>query len=351
MGGRGIYVHRFNQENGELTREGLVEGITNPSFVALDPKGCGLYAVSEMGDGGGESPSTGLGAVSAFAVDRATGALTFLNRQPSEGDGPCHVSVDQGGQFVSVANYRSGSIALLPIDERGALRPATSSVQHEGAGVDPERQEGPHAHSVTLDPANRFAIAADLGVDRLYIYRLDLDEGELRPASEPFVSVAPGSGPRHFAFHPTGAFGYLVNELNGTLVVYEYDEREGTLTELQVVSTLPEGYDGVTWAADVHVHPSGDFVYASNRGHDSLAIFRIDGRTGRVMPQGHIPTEGETPRNFAISPNGRFLLAANQDTDTIVTFAVDPATGALQSTGRVAVPAPVCIKMMDLGAA
>ena len=343
---KGIYVYRLDPGSGALEYASKATGLNNPSFLAIDPEQRYLYAVNEIGESAGR-PS---GAVSAFSIDPGTGELTFLNQESSQGTGPCHLSVDKTGRFVLVTNYASGSVSVLPIQSDGRLGEATDMVQHRGSSVNPRRQEGPHAHSITLDPGNRYAFVADLGLDKIMIYRLDLTQGKLIPNDEPWVQVKAGAGPRHFAFHPNGKYAYLINELDSTLIAFTYDAAHGTLREVQTVSTLPEGFAGTNYCADVHVSPSGKFVYGSNRGHDSIAILAIDEGTGRLSCLGHEPTQGKTPRNFAIDPTGTFMLVANQDTDAIVTFRMDQQTGRLLSTGHVTeVPTPVCIEMIPRG--
>jgi len=344
-GSEGLYVYRLDLSSGDMTLASTAAGIKNPSFLAIHPEHRFLYSVSEMGGGAGQ-PS---GGVSAFAIDPHTGALTYLNTQSSQGNGPCHLSVDQTGRWVLVANYGSGSVAILPILQDGQLGEATDFVQHEGSSVDPRRQEGPHAHSITVDPTNRYAFAADLGLDRILIYRLDLDQGKLLPNEEPWAEVHAGAGPRHFAFHPNGRYAYVINELDNTLMAFAYDATRGTLRTVQTVSTLPDDFEGTSYCAEVQVASSGKFVYGSNRGHDSIAIFAVDEATGQVTLVGLEPTQGKFPRHFGIDPTGTFLLAANQDSDNIVTFRIDQETGRLAPTGQVVqVPMPVCVKMMPL---
>jgi 6-phosphogluconolactonase len=339
----GIYVYRMEESSGRLEFASVAKGMDNPSFLAIHPQERYLYAVNEVGGRAGK-PS---GAVSAFSIDPETGELTYLNQQSSHGTGPCHLSVDQTGQFALVANYGSGSVSVLPIHSDGKLGEATDVVQHQGSSVDPRRQGGPHAHSIILDKANRYAFAPDLGLDKIMIYQLDLTQGKLKPNEEPWAKVKAGAGPRHFTFHPNGRYAYVINELDSTLTAFTYDGTCGRLREVQTVSTVPEDFSGTSYCADVHVSPSGRFIYGSNRGHDSLAIFEIDQDTGRLDYVGHEPTHGKTPRGFAIDPTGTYLLAANQDTDTIVTFRIDQQTGRLMSTGHVAeVPTPVCLKMI-----
>lgn len=339
----GIYVYRMDASSGALELLSKATGVSNPSFLAIHPQRHYLYSVSEISDFAGK-PS---GAVAAFKIDPKTGDLTRLNQQPSHGAGPCHLSVDKTGQFVLVANYGSGSVAVLPIQDDGQLGEATDFIQHQGSSVDPRRQVGPHAHSVTLDPTNRYAFVADLGLDKIMIYRLDLSQGKLKPNDEPWAQVKAGAGPRHFDFHPNGKYAYLINELDSTMTGFTYDGTRGRLSEIQTVSTLPDGFEDTSYCADIHVSPSGKFVYGSNRGHDSIVIFESDEGTGKLTYVDHESTQGETPRNFAIDPTGTFLLAANQNGDTVVTFRMDQQTGRLMPTGHVAeVPTPVCLKML-----
>jgi len=338
----GIYVYRMDLSTGALTLASVARGIEDPAFLAIGPTGHTLYAVNHVPEFAGQPT----GAVSAFSLDPETGELTLLNQQPSHGADPCHLCVDKRGRYVLVANYVGGSVAVLPIRDDGSLGEATDHIQHEGSSVNPKRQEGPHAHSINLDPDNRYAFVADLGMDKLMIYRFDQSQGKLTPHDPPWVQTRPGAGPRHFTFHPNGQYAYLINELDNTLVAYAYDGEQGTLQELQTVSALPEGFEGVSYCADVHVAPSGRFVYGSNRGHDSIVIFAIDEGSGRLTYVGHEPTQGQVPRGFAIDPTGTFLLVANQHTDTVVTFQIDQQTGKLQPTGHVVqVPTPVCIVM------
>lgn len=338
----GIYLGRLDLATGEFTLSGLAARVNHPSFLAIHPTCRFLYAVNEGGDGG---------AVSAFSIDPSSGALTFLNQQSSRGEGPCHLSVDWTGRWVLVANYGSGSVALLPLQEDGRLGEATDFVQHEGSSVDPQRQEGPHAHSITLDPANRYAFAADLGLDQIRLYRLDPNGGKLLPHDPPAVAVKGGAGPRHFAFHPNGRYAYLINELDNTLIAFAYEAAHGLLREIQTVSTLPPDFQGTSYCADVHVAPSGRFVYGSNRGHDSIVVCAVEEAIGRLTVIDYTPTQGNFPRNFAIDPTGTFLVVANQNSDNLVIFRLDPVSGRLVPTGQIVeVPTPVCVKMIPASA-
>ncbi len=342
--GEGIYVYRLDPSSGALEVLSRATGVANPSYLAFDSAQRFCYAVNELKT----HEDKPIGAVSAFAVDPKTGRLGFLNKRLTHGTDPCHVCVAKKSRWVFVTNYSSGSICVLPRGEDGSLGEPADFVQHQGSSIHAIRQQSPHAHSVTFDKANRFAFVPDLGLDKLMVYGFDARRGMLEPHTVPWIKVKPGSGPRHVALHPRGRFVYLINELNSTLVALSYDGRKGTFKPLQVVSTLPEGFDGASACADVHLSPSGEFLYASNRGHDSIAIFKVEPRSGRLACVGHEPTQGRTPRSFGIDPTGRFLLAANQDTDAIVTFRIDPLTGRLQPTGHVAqVPTPVCVKFLS----
>jgi 6-phosphogluconolactonase len=336
---QGIYPCRFDTATGAIGLAGKAAEADNPSFLAVDLARRRLFSTAEA------RPTTPGGAVSAFAFDPETGELTFLNQQASQGSGPCHLSLDKTGRFVLAANYGTGSVCVLPVRDDGHLGEATQVLQHEGRSVHPRRQAGPHAHSITLDPSNRYAFAADLGIDKVMVYQFDPGQGELKPNDPPWVGVEAGSGPRHLAFHPTGRHAYLINELSNTMTAFAYDARRGALSQLQTISTLPADFAAASTAADVHVHPSGRFVYGSNRGHDSIAIFAVNQETGRLTAVGYEPTGGRTPRGLAIDPTGTYLLAANQDSDTIVTFRVDQHTGLLKPTGHtIEVPSPVCVR-------
>jgi len=341
--GEGVYLYRMNPATGALEFDGKTTGVVNPSYLAVHPTQRFLYAVNELKTY--EDKPTGT--VSAFAVDAKSGRLEFLNRQLTHGTDPCHVTVDGKGRHVFVANFMSGSVCVLPVQKDGSLAAASDFVQHLGSSVDPDRQKGPHAHSVTLDRTNRFAFVPDLGLDKLMVYRFDRTRGMLEPHAVAWIKMKPGAGPRHVALHPGGRFAFLINELDSTLAALSFDARKGVFRELQVVPTLPAGFQGESTCADVQVAPSGRFVYASNRGHDSLVIYRIDQRTGKLAYVGHHSTQGRTPRQFEIDPTGRFLLVGNQDTDTIVPFRIDPQTGTLTPTGQVLqVPTPVCVKFL-----
>ncbi len=341
--GKGIYRFELDAATGQLTNRSLAVETKNPSFLAIPPGHRFLYAVGELESFQGKSS----GAISAFAIDSKTGDLTLLNQQPSGGAGPCHLIVDKEGKHVLAANYSGGSVCVLPIGADGRLGPATAFQQHHGSSINKSRQEGPHAHSINLDSANRFAFVADLGLDKIMIYKYDANKGTLTPNDPPATNIAPGSGPRHFAFHPNGRQAYVINELASTITVMDYDSERGILNPVQTISTIPKGYDGDTTTAEVQVHPSGKFLYGSNRGHNSIAVFTIAANSGRLTAAGYQAQEIKIPRNFSIDPTGKFLLVANQDANNIVVFRIDPKTGELTPTGnKVEAPAPVCIKML-----
>jgi 6-phosphogluconolactonase len=337
----GIYVYRMDQTTGELKRFNSIKSV-NPSFLAIDGSRRYLYAVNEVGEFAGK-PS---GAVSAFAIDSTTRNLTFLNQQASLGADPCHLIVDRKRKFLLVANYTGGNLSVLPIQGDGSLGPATDLVQHKGSSIK-EQQKGPHAHCIILDGSDRHALAADLGVDKVMIYRFDATTGKLKPSKQPWASLKPGAGPRHLTLHPRGKYAYVINELDSTMSAFSYDGVNGTLQSLETVSTLPTDFSGRSYCADLHVSPSGKFLYGSNRGHDSIVVFAIDESTGRLKYLEHASTQGKWPRNFTIDPTGRFLLVANQQSDSVVTFRIDPETGRLKATGHIAeIPTPVCLKFV-----
>ena len=337
---QGIYRLWLNAETGALRLDGVAAKSANPSYLALHPNGRVLYAVNELSEFRGE-PS---GAVSAYAIARATGALTLLNQQPSHGKAPCYVSVDRTGRVVLVANYGGGSITTIPVRRDGGLATAKNVVRHEGKSVDPVRQAAPHAHCVLPDPTNRYVLAVDLGIDAMLTYRLDDRTGAISVVT-PGVAAKPGAGPRHLTFHPNGRFAYVVNELDSTLSVFTYDGERGALTEVQVAPASPGGTVPDNHPADIHVAASGRHLYVSNRGDDTVAVFVIDPASGQVTPVQQIASGGRSPRNFALDPTGRFLLAANQRSDSIVSFRVDAESGRLTPTGSVVeLAAPVCVK-------
>ncbi|MDE2679807.1 MAG: lactonase family protein [Verrucomicrobiota bacterium] len=340
---QGIHWLKLEMATGKLTAVGKLAGQKNPSFLAIHPNKTFLYAVNEISNYKGEKA----GGVSAYSIDPKTGALTFLNQQSSKGGAPCHLVVDATGRNVLVANYTGGSVASLPISRKGRLRKASSFIQHKGSSVLKPRQAAPHGHSINVSPGNKFAVAADLGLDKVLVYGFNAKGGKLTPVG--FTKVAPGAGPRHFAFHPNGKFAYVINEITLTVTAFGWDEAKGKLSELQTITTLPVERGKGMSTAEVQVHPSGKFLYGSNRGHNTIAVFSIDGKTGKLKAIQHQSTLGKTPRNFGIDPTGKFLIAANQSSGDVFTFHINQDTGELKPTSHsVKVPMPVCVKFLDL---
>ena len=336
----GIYVYRMNSETGQLTKFSSIRS-ENPSFLALDRSRRFLYAVNELPEFQGK-PS---GAVSAYSIDQ-TGTLKFLNQQPSMGADPCHLSVDRKRTRLLVANYTGGNVALLPIKKDGTLGPAVEVKQHDGSGPK-EQQKGPHAHCIIFDTSERHALAADLGSDRVLVYLFDPVTGKFHPGRETSIAMQAGAGPRHLTLHPNGRYAYVINELDSTMTTLKYNAATGTLTTVDTVSTLPADFTDKSYCADVHVAPSGRFLYGSNRGHNSIVVFSLNQTTGKPTLVEHVSTEGNWPRNFVIDPTGRFLLVANQRSDNVVVFRIDSQTGRLKPSGQTAqVPVPVCLKFL-----
>jgi 6-phosphogluconolactonase len=336
---KGIYRSVLDLETGRLTNPVLAAEARNPSFLEIHPNGKFLYAVSESG---------GAGSVSAYAIDGDTGGLKLLNQQSSGGAGPCHVSIDHAGRNVLVANYGSGSASVIPIKSDGGLGEPTGFVQHAGSSVNPGRQKGPHAHSINVSPDDRFAFVADLGIDKVMIYRLDVEKGTIVANSPAFAKVRPGAGPRHFALGPSGKYAYVINELDCTVTAFAYDSASGALTEVQTITTLPNAFDGSNSCAEVRAHPSGKFLYGSNRGHDSIVVYRVDPAKGTLTFVEHETADIKTPRNFNIDPTGKFCLVANQGGDSVVVFRINQKTGALEPTGhKVFIARPVCVRFLQ----
>ncbi len=331
---RGIYVSRFASTTGELSDPALAAELENPSFVALHPNGQNLYAVRETDDG----------SVHAYRIDRESGKLTELNSQPTQGGAPCDLELDRSGQMLAVANYSGGSTIAYRVGADGSLGAASQFLQHEGSSVH-ERQQAPHAHSVDYSPDNRFLIVCDLGKDQVLRYSIDATEATFAPSGA--ADLPPGSGPRHFAFHPSGELCFTVNELASTVSSFRYDAASGEMTLIGTVSTLPADFEGRNSTAEIRVHPNGRYLYASNRGHHSLALFSIDAAAGAIERKANFSTQGETPRCFAIAPGGRYLLAANQGTNDVVAFEIDGPSGELAATGRtLSVGMPVCVEYL-----
>ncbi len=343
---KGIYVARFDATTGQLGQPELAAETPSPSFLSADPKQRNLYAVNEISRYEGRAA----GSVSAFTVDRKTGRLTVLNVQSSGGGAPCHLVVDGKGRNVLVANYAGGSVAALPIGRNGALEPATSFLQHRGSSVNKSRQEAPHAHGIYVDAASRFAFVPDLGLDQVLIYRFDSKKGLLTANEPPHASVTPGSGPRHFALHPNRPFAYVINEMTCTLTAFEWNKKTGAMKTLETVSTLPPGeaFKPGFSTAELLFHPSGQFLYGSNRGHDTIAVYAVDSATGRPAHVENVPTLGKTPRSFGIDPSGRWLLAANQSSDTVAVFRIDQKSGRITPTGQsISVGSPVAVSFVE----
>ena len=339
---KGILAYRMNLSTGAMTDLGVAGEIANPGFLALHPSGRFLYSVSSAKIAG-----QNVGLVSAFSLDRKKGKLALVNQRQSGGANPTHLAVDNSGRNLLVANYGSGSVEAFPIRKDGSLDAASGFMQHRGSSIDPRRQEGPHAHSISTDPANRFVLSCDLGMDQILVYKFDSAKGSLTANDPPFGSVKPGAGPRHHAFHPSGKFLYVINELDSTMTAFAYDAKRGALREVQTLSTLPKDFSGKSYPAEVAVHPSGKFLYGSNRGHDSIVVFGINKKTGCLHVIEHQSTAGKNPRHFEIDPTGHFLLAANQDSGTVVNFRIDPKTGMLTPLGvQIEAEVPMCVKAL-----
>jgi 6-phosphogluconolactonase len=335
----GIYVFGRDASSGRLEPRHTVRDVVNPSFLAFDPHERFLFAVNETQEYEGKAQ----GAVSSFAIDPSSGDLTFLSKQATGGGDPCHLCTDSTGRYLLVANHEHGNVAVLPIGSDGRLGPLSDLRQHEGSGPGPT-QQGPHAHFVTTDPTGRFVMVVDKGIDKVMVYRLDTAAGKLVPNDPPYGRLHPGAAPRHIAFHPNGRFAYVNGEADMTITAFVYDGARGAFEELHYLPTLPEGASGRYSTAQIVVEPSGRYVYVSNRGHDTIAMFAIDQTNGRLSAIGHEPTGGRTPRNFNVDPSGTFLYAANQNSDTVVPFRIDRSSGRLTQTGEtVEVGSPVCL--------
>jgi 6-phosphogluconolactonase len=340
---KGIYSARFDSDTGKLSAPELGAETKNPTFLTLHPNGRFLYAVSEIENFQGMKT----GAISAFSIEGKTGKLSLLNQEPSGGGGPCHLSINKGGKCILVANYGTGSFASLAVQGDGKLEAPREMIRFDGSSINRERQSGPHAHFIDFDPSNKFALGCDLGLDKVIIWEFDLaglPESTLKLKYP--TPIKAGSGPRHLAFHPDGRFVYLINEMAATITTFAYDPSKPALNELQTISMLPEKFEGFKSGAEIQVHPSGKFVYGSNRGHNTIAVFAVD-KNGKLTIVEHHGTEGKTPRHFAIDPTGKWLLAENQDSDNIVIFRIDQQMGKLSATGeKVEIGSPVCIQFV-----
>lgn len=339
-GSKGIYAYEFDETTGKLSLQGLAAETESPSFLVLSNNQKFVYAVNETENFEGKTS----GGVSAFSKEANSYKLDFLNELASRGADPAHLAIDKTGRYVLVANYTSGNVAVFPILKNGSLGEAATFIQHKGSGVNHERQEGPHAHEIVMSPDNHFALITDLGLDKIFIYPFDSNKGLL---GEPhIVNTHPGAGPRHLVFSQDGHFVYAINELQSTIVVYAYAAK-GDMKELQTISSLPKDFSGKNTAAEIALSSSGKFLYASNRGDDSIAVFAVDPAKGILRPLQFISAQGKTPRYFVIDPSGEFLLAANQDSGNIVTFRIDQKSGRLTATGQeVQLSSPVCIRFV-----
>jgi 6-phosphogluconolactonase len=338
---KGIYGSRYHVKTQQFAPLEVQAEVVNPSWLGTDSQQRYLYAVSEVGHG-----AEG-GYISSFSINRTTGALTFLNKVPSRGSGPCHLTVDRTGNVLLVANYGSGNIASFAIKEDGSLGESLDFAQDTGSSINPRRQEGPHCHEMVLSPDNRFLFVPDLGLDQIKIYRFNAAKGTFIPNNPPFIAVTPGYGPRHFTFGAGAKFAYLVCEMRSSVMAFSYDSAKGSLTHLQTISNLPADFTGIDNSAEIQADPSGRFLYASNRGNDSITVFGIDRVKGTLTIIQVAPTLGKIPRDFLIDPTGKIVFAANQDSDQINTFSVDQNTGKLTPAERqLNVPSPVCILLV-----
>ena len=343
-GSKGIYVSKFDSAKGELSEPELAVETSSPSFLAIHPSKRFLYAVGEM-----SVPGQKGGGLSAFSISVPDGKLKLLNQVSSVGAGPCHVSVDKNGMMAMIANYGGGSVASYQIGPTGSLCEAATFVQHEGSSVDPKRQAGPHGHSINPSPDNKYAFACDLGLDKVLIYKLDPASGKM--TAHGHANVPPGSGPRHFAFHPSGKFAFVNNEMLMTVTSFAYDALKGALTPIETVSTLPEADRGKAGfsTAETVVHPNGKFVYVSNRTHDTIAVFNCDAATGKLSLIQNASAEGKIPRNFCLDPSGKWMIVAHQDSNSAALLSVDQATGKLAFTGKkISVGGSVCVRFLTL---
>lgn len=338
-GSKGIYAFDFDSSTGKLTLRGVAAATPSPSWVAIHPSGKFAYAANETG-----KQST----ITAFSVDANSAKLTQLNQLPALGQDPCYLSFDKTGKYLFAANYSSGNVVVFPILADGRLGEHTANVTNAGKlGPNKKRQEGPHAHWVQVSPDNRFVFVADLGLDAIMSYKFDAAKGTLTPNEPPFVSLAPGAGPRHVTFTPNGKYVYAVSELNNTVTAFSYNADNGTFHEFQIISTLPADFAGRNDDAEIAVHPNGKLLFASNRGHDTIAVFSIDSKTGNLARVGDFPTRGKEPRHFTVDPTGQYLLAENQNSNTIVIFRIDP-TGPLTKVSEVTdVASPVCLTFLN----
>lgn len=337
----GIHAYEFNSKDGSLKPIERTAGAENPFFLALSPNKKYLYSIHAKQFGGKENEQ-----VAAYELVGRTGKLKLLNRSSAEGTAACYLDVDKTGRTVVVANYASGSVASLPVKADGSLGEPASFIPHKGSSVNPQRQKEPHAHCIVVSPNNRFAFAADLGTDQILCYKLDSAVGKLTPNDPPFAKSPAGAGPRHLTFHPGGKWMYVINELLNSVTAFDYDAESGTLKEKQTISTLPKDFKGTSYCADVKITPDGGFLYGTNRGHDSIAAYRI-GADGRLSLVAIEPSLGKGPQNLAITADGQWLLCANMPGNNVAVFKINPKTGGLKSVGDpVSQTSPSCIMLL-----
>jgi 6-phosphogluconolactonase len=338
--GIGFSLAHFDTDTGALTKPEFITEAVEPAFFVIHPDGKHLYTCNS---------SKTTGSVSAYEIDPKTGKLTLLNQKPAGGADPSYITLDKTCHYALVANYQGGNISVLAIKPDHSLGDQTGFAQHTGHSVNPERQTRPFAHSIIVDPGNRFALVADLGLDKVFVYRFNEQDGSLTPNDPPFATVKPGSGPRHVKFHPNGKWVYVINEMGGTVTGFKWNTAKGSLTEFQTISTLPEGFKGTNTCAELVIHPNGRFLYSSNRGHDSIAVFAIDQKTGKLTLVERVSSQGKWPRNFTFDPTGKWILCSNHNSDNAVVFRVDENTGKLTQVGQpVEVPYPFCERFLPV---
>ena len=338
----GLYVCSFDSEKGRLTAPKLAVELLNPNFIAISPNNLFLYTVGDSNS----SDSLENGCVNSFSLCRKTGNLSPIKQVSSYGKTPCHITIDKTGKYALVSNYTTGSLAVFPISDDGHLSEPATVIQHTGSSIDPSRQTGPHIHSITLDGSNRYALAADLGQDKIFVYHFDQDNGTLKPSDMPYIPIEPGSGPRHFTFGPSGNYAYIVNEMSNTITAFKYDQDSGILNDIGTIPTLPADYKGQSYTSEIQTSPSGKYLYTANRGHDSIAIFEINSKNGKLALIDIQTCGGKWPHHFCIDPTGKWLLIANERSDKVSLFRIDPTTGMLNETSNSpTVPSPACIKL------
>ena len=339
LSSKGIYILGYNSNSGELEKLNTAYEKDNPSFLSVSPNGKYLYSVGEIDDERG-------GALSSYLVDKENASLNIINSISTGSNGPCHLMTDASGSILLAANYAGGASTLAKINDDGSLNEDVQVIQHQGSSINPERQMEPHAHSINISPSGKYALVPDLGTDKVIIYKIDNESKKLLSNVPEFVKVTPGMGPRHLEFHPNGKVVYVIHELGANISVFDFDDQNGKLNEIQSISTLPKDYDQKS-CADIHISPDGKYLYGSNRGHDSIAIYKVSNEGRKLENIDYQSTLGKTPRNFAIDPKGNFLLAANQDSSDIFTFKINKESGKLDPTGfKIDIPYPVCIKFL-----